>query len=96
MSKIPYDPSLFLNPTAEAMVVNALIGQIPGAIAELSFDLSPEIEDYMLHDMGAWEMSEFLKHFRSFKSEEELMNAFDWTIKQDNKNKQSSQAKNGI
>ncbi|AIC28063.1 hypothetical protein IE4803_CH02938 [Rhizobium etli bv. phaseoli str. IE4803] len=96
MSKIPYDPSLFLNPTAEAMVVDALIGQIPGAIADLSFDLSPEIEEYMLHKMGGWEMSKFLKHFRSFKSEEELMNAFDWTIEPEDKNEQSSQAENGM
>ncbi|OCP19688.1 MULTISPECIES: hypothetical protein [unclassified Ensifer] len=73
MGKLQYDPTLFKNPAAEAAVRDALIDQLPDAVSQLPFAISPPLTDYILHQMSGWEMSAFLKHRQTFSSQDDLM-----------------------
>ncbi|KJF74648.1 hypothetical protein [Agrobacterium arsenijevicii] len=73
MCKLNYDPTLFNNPAAEAAVKDALSGWLPDAVAGLSFAISSNLNHYIINDMSGWEIAEFLKHARSFSSQDDLM-----------------------
>ncbi|MCQ1839159.1 hypothetical protein [Neorhizobium galegae] len=73
MGKLKYDPTLFNNPVAEAAVKDALSGWLPDAVAGLSFSISPDLNEYILNDMSGWEITEFLKHAKVFRTQDELM-----------------------
>lgn len=82
MGKLKYDPTLFKNPEAEAVVRSTLSGLLPNAVSQLPFPIAPDLNNYIINEMSGWEMSEFLKRSGRFESQNDLMRTLglEWVL----------------